>query len=87
MVPPPRGTRREGARHALAGAVRLGRRGRRPDPRNATSPGGRGRATLAPGFPVGRAEVTDLLERPQHESDLSFALQPFQILTVRLRPE
>ncbi|MEV6949310.1 glycoside hydrolase family 38 C-terminal domain-containing protein [Streptomyces sp. NPDC051172] len=51
------------------------------------SRGGRARATLAPGFPAGRAEVTDLLERPQHESDLSFELRPFQILTVRLRPE
>ena len=50
------------------------------------SRGGRARATLAPGFPVGRAEVTDLLERPQHESDLRFVLRPFQILTVRLRP-
>ncbi|MCD9873226.1 glycosyl hydrolase-related protein [Streptomyces guryensis] len=44
------------------------------------------RAMPAPGFPVGRAEVADLLERPRHESDLSFELQPFQILTVRLRP-
>ncbi|MCX5424602.1 glycosyl hydrolase-related protein [Streptomyces sp. NBC_00078] len=26
--------------------------------------GGRARATLVPGFPVGRVEVTDLLERP-----------------------
>ncbi|NUQ97335.1 MAG: hypothetical protein HOY79_12550 [Streptomyces sp.] len=51
------------------------------------SRGGRARATLAPGFPVGRAEVTGLLKRPQHESDLSFELRPFQILTVRLRPE
>ncbi|MCX5249844.1 glycosyl hydrolase-related protein [Streptomyces sp. NBC_00201] len=50
------------------------------------SRGGRARATLAAGFPVGRVEVTDLLERPQHESDLSFELRPFQILTVRLRP-
>jgi alpha-mannosidase len=51
------------------------------------SRGGRARATLTPGFPVGRAEVTDLLERPRHESDLSFELRPFQILTVRLRPQ
>lgn len=36
------------------------------------SRGGRARATLTPGFRVRRAEVTDLLERPQHESDLSF---------------
>ncbi|MFF4801372.1 alpha-mannosidase [Streptomyces sp. NPDC001351] len=50
------------------------------------SRGGRARVTLSPGFPVGRAEVTDLLERPQHESDLRFELRPFQILTVRLRP-
>ncbi|MCI3238468.1 alpha-mannosidase [Streptomyces spinosisporus] len=51
------------------------------------SRGGRARATLTPGFPVVRAEVTDLLERPQHVSDLSFELRPFQILTLRLRPQ
>ncbi|MGW1721972.1 alpha-mannosidase [Streptomyces sp. NPDC002306] len=50
------------------------------------SRGGRARATLTPGFPVSRAEVTDLLEQPLHESDLTFELRPFQILTVRLRP-
>lgn len=33
------------------------------------------------------AAVPDLLERPQRESDLSFELRPFQVLTVRLRPE
>ncbi|MDH6213516.1 alpha-mannosidase [Streptomyces pseudovenezuelae] len=51
------------------------------------SRGGRARATLNAGFPVSRAEVTDLLERPLHESDLTFELRPFQILTLRLRPE
>ena len=50
------------------------------------SRGGRARATLTPQFPVARAEVTDLLERPLHDSDLAFELRPFQILTVRLRP-
>ncbi|MFJ6081221.1 alpha-mannosidase [Streptomyces sp. NPDC092369] len=49
--------------------------------------GGRARATLGAGFPVARAEVTDLLERPLHESDLTFELRPFRILTLRLRPE
>src|SRR5256885_1137663 len=48
--------------------------------------GGRARATLTPGFPAGRAEVTGLLERPLHEGGLTFELRPFQILTVRLRP-
>ncbi|WP_030621377.1 alpha-mannosidase [Streptomyces fulvoviolaceus] len=50
------------------------------------SRGGRARATLAADFPVARAEVTDLLERPQQESPLSFELRPFEILTLRLRP-
>ncbi|WP_425587701.1 hypothetical protein [Streptomyces plumbiresistens] len=35
---------------------------------------------------MSRAEVTDLLERPLHESPLVFELRPFQILTLRLRP-
>ncbi|MFE7169235.1 alpha-mannosidase [Streptomyces sp. NPDC057616] len=51
------------------------------------SRGGRARATLTPGFPVAGSEVTDLLERPLRESDLAFELRPFQILTVRLRPQ
>ncbi|MGW1213813.1 alpha-mannosidase [Streptomyces sp. NPDC002499] len=51
------------------------------------SRGGRARATLSAGFPVARAEVTDLLERPLHDSDLAIELRPFQILTLRLRPE
>ncbi|GAX53294.1 glycosyl hydrolase-related protein [Streptomyces olivochromogenes] len=48
---------------------------------------GRARAHLGPGFPVGRAEVSDLLERRLHESDSAFGLRPFQILTRSLRPE
>lgn len=51
------------------------------------SRGGRARATHTPGFPVGRAEVTELLERPLRESNLAFELRPFQVLTLRLRPE
>ncbi|MGA4838870.1 alpha-mannosidase [Streptomyces sp. G45] len=55
------------------------------------SRGGRARATLTTGFPVLRAEVTDLLERPLGEAPagahgLSLDLRPFQILTLRLRP-
>ncbi|MFD4568597.1 alpha-mannosidase [Streptomyces sp. NPDC058467] len=50
------------------------------------SRGGRARATLTTGFPVARAEVTDLLERPQREAPADFELRPFQILTLRLRP-
>ncbi|MFJ8361855.1 glycosyl hydrolase-related protein [Streptomyces sp. NPDC093984] len=45
------------------------------------------RATLTPGFPVGRAEVTGLPVRPLRESHLAFEPRPFQILTLRLRPE
>ncbi|MFJ9852746.1 alpha-mannosidase [Streptomyces sp. NPDC101150] len=57
------------------------------------SRGGRARGTLAPGFPVERATVTDLLERPLREeeagptSDITVELRPFQILTLRLRPQ
>jgi alpha-mannosidase len=51
------------------------------------SPGQAGAGHLGPGFPVGRAEVSDLLERRLHERDLAFGLRPFQILTRRLRPE
>ncbi|MGW5273781.1 alpha-mannosidase [Streptomyces sp. NPDC004044] len=55
------------------------------------SAGGRAAATLRVGFPVVRAQITDLLERPLHEATadehgLVLALRPFQILTVRLTP-
>mgnify|MGYP006160506981 CR=1 FL=1 len=55
------------------------------------SRGGRARAVLTTSFPVSRADVTDLLERPLHPADtsgpgLSLALRPFQILTLRLTP-
>lgn len=55
------------------------------------SAGGRARTTLRVGFPVVRAQVTDLLERPLHEADtdghgLVLSLRPFQILTLRLTP-
>ncbi|WP_030574537.1 alpha-mannosidase [Streptomyces aureocirculatus] len=55
------------------------------------SRGGRARAVLTTSFPVTRADVTDLLERPLHPAEttgagLSLALRPFQILTLRLRP-
>ncbi|MFC9231871.1 alpha-mannosidase [Streptomyces decoyicus] len=57
------------------------------------SRGGRATGTLSPGFPLERATVTDLLERPLHEeeegptSDVTVELRPFQILTLRLRPQ
>ncbi|MFI9051029.1 alpha-mannosidase [Streptomyces sp. NPDC053427] len=57
------------------------------------SRGGRATGTLAPGFAVERATVTDLLERPLREeeggptSDITVELRPFQILTLRLRPQ
>ncbi|MFJ5721208.1 alpha-mannosidase [Streptomyces sp. NPDC093149] len=55
------------------------------------SAGGRARTTMRVGFPVVRARITDLLERPLHEADtdergLVLSLRPFQILTVRLTP-
>ncbi len=50
------------------------------------SRGGRARCELTAGFPVTRTEVTDLLERPLHETAGPFTLRPFQILTLRLRP-
>ncbi|MGW2084913.1 alpha-mannosidase [Streptomyces sp. NPDC001880] len=55
------------------------------------SAGGRAGTTLRVGFPVVRARVTDLLERPLHEADtdehgLVLSLRPFQILTLRLTP-
>lgn len=69
------------------------RRGHHPPagPRTSTLAAGirghQGEGHLGPGFPVGRAEVTDPLERRPHESDLAFGLRPFQILTRSLRPE
>ncbi|MEV0374966.1 glycoside hydrolase family 38 C-terminal domain-containing protein [Streptomyces sp. NPDC050636] len=57
------------------------------------SRGGRATGTLSPGFAVERATVTDLLERPMHDevegptSDVTVDLRPFQILTLRLRPQ
>ncbi|MBL1092100.1 MULTISPECIES: alpha-mannosidase [Streptomyces] len=57
------------------------------------SRGGRATGTLSPGFPVERATVTDLLERPLHDeeagptAELTLELRPFQILTLRLRPQ
>ncbi|GAO11295.1 glycosyl hydrolase-related protein [Streptomyces lydicamycinicus] len=57
------------------------------------SHGGRASGTVSPGFPVQHATVTDLLERPLHEeeegptSDVAVELRPFQILTLRLRPQ
>ncbi|MFI5769526.1 alpha-mannosidase [Streptomyces sp. NPDC051658] len=55
------------------------------------SAGGRAGTTLRVGFPVVRAQVTDLLERPLREVDtdehgLVLSLRPFQILTLRLTP-
>ncbi|MGD3111583.1 alpha-mannosidase [Streptomyces sp. YGL11-2] len=56
------------------------------------SHGGRATGTLSPGFPLDRAAVTDLLERPLHDeeagptSEITVSLRPFQILTLRLRP-
>jgi alpha-mannosidase len=54
--------------------------------------GGRASAVLCPGFPVARAEVADLLERPLPAAPLTvgddgtirLALRPFQVLTLRL---
>jgi len=54
--------------------------------------GGRASADLRPGFPVARAEVTDLLERALPAGEMTvgddgtirLALRPFQILTLRL---
>ncbi len=54
------------------------------------SRGGRAAGTVTAGFPVGRAEVTDLLERPQSPAaaadsgGIAVELRPFQILTLRL---
>ncbi len=56
------------------------------------SRGGRASGTLTAGFPLGRAQVTDLLERPgaqgaeavTAEGSIAVDLRPFQILTLRL---
>ncbi|MEV7291814.1 glycoside hydrolase family 38 C-terminal domain-containing protein [Streptomyces microflavus] len=55
------------------------------------SAGGRAGARLTVSFPVVRAQITDLLERPLHpavtdDRGLVLELRPFQILTVRLTP-
>jgi alpha-mannosidase len=58
------------------------------------SRGGRASARLQPGFPLARAAVVDLLERPTvlppppvaPDGGLVLALRPFQILTLRLTP-
>ncbi|MFF8532589.1 alpha-mannosidase [Streptomyces sp. NPDC015532] len=50
------------------------------------SRGGRARVRVTAGFPLSRAEVTDLLERPLREAPPEIELRPFQILTLRLRP-
>ena len=58
------------------------------------SRGTRATATLASGFPLASAIVTDLLERPlddpsshqQLANGVRLTLRPFQILTLRLRP-
>ncbi|GAB2713306.1 alpha-mannosidase [Streptomyces bullii] len=55
------------------------------------SRGGRAQGTLRAGFPLAGAQVTDLLERPLHDAELTgdggvaVFLRPFQILTLRLR--
>ncbi|KOV92611.1 alpha-mannosidase [Streptomyces sp. NRRL B-1140] len=54
------------------------------------SRGGRATGTLRTGFPLAGAQVTDLLERPLEDAELTdgavaLALRPFQILTLRLR--
>ncbi|REK91298.1 alpha-mannosidase [Streptomyces inhibens] len=57
------------------------------------SRGGRATGILSPGFPLERAMVTDLLERPLHDekegptSEVTLELRPFQILTLRLVPQ
>ncbi|MGP3732098.1 alpha-mannosidase [Streptomyces sp. GDS52] len=53
------------------------------------SRGGRATGTLRTGFPLGGAQVTDLLERPLEPADtdgdsVPVALRPFQVLTLRL---
>ncbi|MGY3205500.1 alpha-mannosidase [Streptomyces sp. TE5632] len=53
------------------------------------SRGGRATGTLRTGFPLGGAQVTDLLERPLEPAgtdgdSVPVALRPFQVLTLRL---
>uniref|UniRef100_UPI0004C8AC00 glycoside hydrolase family 38 C-terminal domain-containing protein n=1 Tax=Streptomyces sp. NRRL S-146 TaxID=1463884 RepID=UPI0004C8AC00 len=54
------------------------------------SRGGRATGTLRTGFPLAGAQITDLLERPLQDAEITdgavaVALRPFQILTLRLR--
>ncbi|MFJ7175482.1 alpha-mannosidase [Streptomyces massasporeus] len=54
------------------------------------SRGGRATGTLRAGFPLAGAQITDLLERPLQDAEITdgavaVALRPFQILTLRLR--
>ncbi len=54
------------------------------------SRGGRATGVLRPGFPLAGAQITDLLERPLEDAEITdggvaLALRPFQILTLRLR--
>jgi len=54
--------------------------------------GGRAVTRLRAAFPIGAAQLTDLLERPLEDSavaveadgSLQLSLRPFQVLTVRL---
>jgi alpha-mannosidase len=55
--------------------------------------GGRAATRLRTSFPVRRAELTDLLERPleqpldlAEDGSVPLALRPFQVLTIRLAP-
>ncbi|MEV8320230.1 glycoside hydrolase family 38 C-terminal domain-containing protein [Streptomyces sp. NPDC059900] len=56
------------------------------------SRGGRAKATLTAGFPVGSVEATDLLERPLADTSspersadgLALTLRPFELVTLRL---
>jgi alpha-mannosidase len=56
--------------------------------------GGRARARIRTSFPVARAEVVDLLERPltgedpvlEPDGSIPLAVRPFQVITLRLRP-
>ncbi|GAB7105814.1 glycoside hydrolase family 38 C-terminal domain-containing protein [Streptomyces phaeofaciens JCM 4814] len=55
------------------------------------SRGGRAQGVLRTGFPLAGAQVTDLLERPLEDAEVTedgtvaVALRPFQVLTLRLR--
>ncbi|MFF5647034.1 alpha-mannosidase [Streptomyces collinus] len=54
------------------------------------SRGGRATGTLRTGFPLAGAQITDLLERPLEDAEITdgavaLTLRPFQILTLRLR--